>query len=179
MLLIKTLLFTILAPGTLTVLFPYWILQSRTELFPKSWNVWAIIGGIVVMLGISIYLFCAWEFISTGKGTPAPYDPPKLLVKKGLYRFTRNPMYVGVSSIILGESIYFRSTALLVYALIVWTGFQLRVLFYEEPELKKQFGISFDEYCQRVPRWFLISTLFKESRSAKNAQSTNRRIDRK
>jgi protein-S-isoprenylcysteine O-methyltransferase Ste14 len=153
MLIIKTLLFTLLAPCTVTLAVPYLLLRSRSEIFPPVWNSLNFIGISIVGAGVAIYIWCAGDFISKGKGTPAPYDPPKELVAEGLYKFTRNPMYVGVSSIVLGEALFFKSIAILVYALILLLLFHLRVTLYEEPALKRLFGKSFDDYCRRVPRW--------------------------
>jgi protein-S-isoprenylcysteine O-methyltransferase Ste14 len=153
MLVIKTLLFTLLAPCTVTLAVPYLLLRSRSEIFPHTWNSLHLTGISIIAAGVAIYIWCAGDFISKGKGTPAPYDPPKALVAEGLYRFTRNPMYVGVSSIVLGEAIFFKSIAIVVYALVLLLLFHLRVTLYEEPALKRLFGESFDEYCRRVPRW--------------------------
>jgi protein-S-isoprenylcysteine O-methyltransferase Ste14 len=153
MLIIKTLLFTLLAPCTVTLAVPYLLLRSRSEIFPHVWNSLNFIGISIIVAGVAIYIWCAGDFISKGKGTPAPYDPPKELVAEGLYKFTRNPMYVGVSSIVLGEALFFKSIAILVYALILLLLFHLRVTLYEEPALKRLFGKSFDDYCRRVPRW--------------------------
>jgi protein-S-isoprenylcysteine O-methyltransferase Ste14 len=103
-----------------------------------------------------MYIWCAGEFISRGHGTPAPYDAPKLLVKRGLYRYTRNPMYLGITTALLGEALLFRSLAILIYAGAVFIGFHLRAVLYEEPVLRKNFDGQFEEYCRRVPRWFLL-----------------------
>lgn len=104
-------------------------------------------------IGVAIYFRCAWDFASAGKGTPAPIDPPKRLVARGLYRFVRNPMYVGVLLTLLGEAWLFGSRALLAYAVIVFTWEHLVVVFYEEPALKRKFGESYSDYLARTPRW--------------------------
>ncbi|MEW6131084.1 MAG: isoprenylcysteine carboxylmethyltransferase family protein [Acidobacteriota bacterium] len=153
MLYLKSLFFTIIAPGSLTLLIPFFILRSRANLFPAVWNGFNYVGILIMVTGITIYFWCVGEFISSGKGTPAPYDPPKYLVAQGLYQYSRNPMYVGVSSIILGEAVFFKSVWMIMYILVVLLAFHLRIIYYEEPTLKKLFGASFDEYCRRVPRW--------------------------
>jgi protein-S-isoprenylcysteine O-methyltransferase Ste14 len=104
-------------------------------------------------IGAAIYLRCAWDFASAGKGTPAPVDPPKRLVVRGLYRFVRNPMYVGVLLALLGEAWFFRSRAVLVYAAIAFTWEHLFVVLYEEPALKRKFGETYSDYLTRTPRW--------------------------
>lgn len=150
MIALRTLLFTVFIPGTVTVVFPWLILGGHTE--PARW--WG--AGLVFFLpGILIYAKCAWDFTFTGRGTPGPWDPPVELVVTGLYRYSRNPMYVGVVSILLGEVVYFGSIRLGVYVLAVVAGFHLRVLRYEEPVLRAMFGDAYDAYCARVPRWFL------------------------
>ena len=88
-----------------------------------------------------------------GTGTPAPIDPPRNLVVSGLYRFVRNPMYVGVALVLLSEAALFGSFRLLEYALIVWAAFFLFVVAYEEPALRRKFGVSYQAYFEAVPRW--------------------------
>src|SRR5262249_16143972 len=124
---LKTLFFTLIAPCTVTVVVPYLLLPSPNSIMPQSWQFSHFIGSIVILSGVAIYLWCVWDFMTKGKGTPAPYDPPKFLVKGGLYQYTRNPMYVGITTIITGEAIFFKSIVLLVYALILLLAFHLRV----------------------------------------------------
>jgi protein-S-isoprenylcysteine O-methyltransferase Ste14 len=153
MLILKTLLFTLLAPCMVTLAVPYLLLRSRGEIFPKAWNSLHLTGIFIIVAGVAIYIWCAGDFISKGKGTPAPYDPPQALVAQGLYRFTRNPMYIGILTMIAGEALFFKSIALVMYATALLLLFHLRVTLYEEPALKRLFGESFDDYCRRVPRW--------------------------
>jgi protein-S-isoprenylcysteine O-methyltransferase Ste14 len=147
---LKTLLFTIVAPGSVTVLFPYWILGRRPNLVLHALGMFGI---ILVAVGAAIYLRCAWEFAYRGLGTPAPIDPPKVLVSRGLHRFVRNPMYVGVLTVVLGEAALFHSRDLLIYGAIVALAFHLFVVLYEEPTLRRQFGEAYEEYCRTVRRW--------------------------
>jgi protein-S-isoprenylcysteine O-methyltransferase Ste14 len=145
----KTLLFTLVAPGTVGVLLPQWLKNHAGKApAPLAW-----LGLGMFFCGVAIYLWCAWDFASKGLGTPAPIDAPRVLVVKGLYRFTRNPMYVGVLSMILGQALYYLSAPIAVYAGVVLAAFYLFVLLYEEPTLRKLFGAQYDEYCERVPRW--------------------------
>jgi len=112
-----------------------------------------MIGLVLLLAGATIYFWCAFGAFAQAGGTPAPLDPPKRLVVHGLYRVMRNPMYVGVGSVVLAEAIGFRSAALAVY-LIIWAlCVHLFVLFYEEPTLRRKFGASYEDYCRRVPRW--------------------------
>ncbi len=147
--LFKTAIFSIVAPGTVGVLGPQWVKDGGSEL-PL---VVRVLGLPWFLMGVAIYLWCAWDFAVKGLGTPAPIDAPRLLVVEGLYRFTRNPMYVGVSAMILGQAIYYRSFAIVVYLLAIVLAFNLFVRFYEEPALRRLFGEPYDDYCRQVPRW--------------------------
>jgi protein-S-isoprenylcysteine O-methyltransferase Ste14 len=149
--LFKTAIFSIVAPGTVSVLGPQWVKNGAIEL-PL---VVRLLGFALFLIGVAIYLWCAWDFAKKGLGTPAPTDAPRLLVVKGLYRFTRNPMYLGVSSMILGQVIYYGSFSMVVYLLAIVLAFNLFVRFYEEPTLRRLFGEQYDEYCRKVPRWLL------------------------
>ncbi|MGH9932165.1 MAG: methyltransferase family protein [Pyrinomonadaceae bacterium] len=94
-----------------------------------------------------------WDFARFGRGTPAPIDAPKRLIVRGLYRYTRNPMYVGVLTVIVAWALSFRMAALLVYGLAVAACFHLFIILYEERRLRRDFGIEYEEYCARVRRW--------------------------
>jgi protein-S-isoprenylcysteine O-methyltransferase Ste14 len=150
---LKALFFLILFPGTFAVYIPYWIVSNRSEKPTPDFNTWGILGLFLVAPGIAILLWCVWDFAHSGKGTPAPIDPPKTLVVKGLYRHIRNPMYVGVLMILLGESLLYRSYAILAYASVVFLLFNAFVRLYEERALAKKFGDSYERYRNEVPRW--------------------------
>ena len=109
----------------------------------------------LLVCGAAIYFWCAWDFVAKGLGTPAPIDAPRVLVVNGLYRFTRNPMYVGVFSAIQGQAIYYGSGHVAIYGVAMLTMAYLFVVFYEEPTLRRLFGGQYEEYCRRVPRWIL------------------------
>ena len=98
-----------------------------------------------------------------GLGTPAPIAPTKFLVVSGLYRYVRNPMYVGVLSAIVGQAFVLQSTLLLEYAAVVWTCFFAFVVLYEEPTLVRRFGASYEEYGSGVPRWWPRITPWKRA----------------
>ena len=153
MILFKTLIFTLVGPGSFAVWIPYLLLSSHVELFPFKAEAFRSGGVVLMALGVVFYGWCALNFAFVGRGTPAIIDPPKKLVLRDLYRFVRNPMYIGMSLIMMGESIFFSSSTLWVYALLVGLGFHLFVLWYEEPHLKKKFGASYEAYCKTVPRW--------------------------
>ncbi|MBC8647025.1 MAG: isoprenylcysteine carboxylmethyltransferase family protein [Thermoanaerobaculia bacterium] len=141
-----------LVPGTVTVLVPYGIVRSE-DAATLPLGVLRIVGAQLMVLGAWVYLRCAWDFAVVGRGTPAPLDPPRELVARGLYRYVRNPMYLGVLSVVVGEALFFESVRLLQYAAVLAAGFHLFVVLYEEPALRRQFGESYGRYLETVPRW--------------------------
>lgn len=112
------------------------------------------LGLVPLVLGLVALLWCVRDFYVRGKGTLAPWAPTQRLVIVGLYRFTRNPMYVAVVTILLGWSAAFGSKGLLGYAAVIAVAFHLRVVFGEEPWLARTHGAEWEEYVRRVPRWF-------------------------
>jgi protein-S-isoprenylcysteine O-methyltransferase Ste14 len=147
---LKTVLFTVVVPGTVAILVPRWLLGGfrTSQNRPLTW-----LGAAVVALGAAIYFRSAWEFAVRGLGTPAPIAPTKYLVTTALHRYIRNPMYIGVALAILGEAALFRSLHVAEYAACMLATAHLFVVFYEEPTLHRQFGESYDEYRRSVPRW--------------------------
>ncbi|MCL4692915.1 MAG: isoprenylcysteine carboxylmethyltransferase family protein [Candidatus Hydrogenedentes bacterium] len=150
---IKTALFALLVPGTVAGLIPYWIASSFARKVPAWYVPWSSVGWIPILLGLIVLTWCAMDFARKGQGTPAPIDPPKYLVVRGLYHYVRNPMYVGVLSILLGEWLVAPSIPLLLYAIVVGSMFHEFVVLYEEPALRKKFGTAYEDYCRQVNRW--------------------------
>ncbi len=153
MLLLRSLFFTFLLPGTVTVLIPYWIISSGDEGIFLDRNALRYFGIPLIMIGAAGLLWCIWQFFSEGRGTLAPVDPPKHLVVRGLYKYVRNPMYVSVVTILIGEAILFMSKAIIIEAGIFMVLVYLFVVFYEEPALRQRFGESYERYSQTVGRW--------------------------
>src|SRR6267143_3524387 len=112
---IKVLLFTLLLPGTFSVYIPNWLLRPEGLAKMLQASGVSLLGWPLLVAGATLYFKCAWDFAVTGGGTPAPIDPPKKLVVRGLYRYVMNPMYVGVLSILLGEALLFESQRLFEY----------------------------------------------------------------
>ncbi len=149
---LKTLIFTILVPGTVAGIVPWLLLQSSGEAANLTPSLW-LIGLLPLLLGVGLYFWCAGAFTFIGKGTPAPIDAPVFLVRAGPYQWVRNPMYLAVLSVIIGEAILFHSLLLVGYALLAWVVVHLFVVFFEEPSLRRQFGESYAVYLRTVPRW--------------------------
>ena len=156
---------TLLIPGTVILLVPYFILhRSRVTDWPQPSFVTflAIISGLT---GLAVLFHCIWGFAVHGKGTLAPIDPPKGLVIHGSYRHTRNPMYLAVILVLLSEASYFGSFSVLIYAAAVFLGFHLFVVLYEEPHLQSRFGESYMEYASAIPRWRITLRGFQSQES--------------
>ena len=151
---LRNLFFTILQPGLVAGLIPYWILGAEIETaFDSPLQLNHYLGAIVFLIGLAIMLSCIVWFAVKGRGTLSPVDPTKHLVITGLYKYSRNPMYVGVVTILIGEALFFQSTSLWLYALFVFVGFHLFIILIEEPRLKKDFGEAYHTYCEKVRRW--------------------------
>jgi len=125
----------------------YYSFPILTNIFLKP------LGLIFILLGGGIDLHCIYLFFQKGKGTPVPIDPPKKLVIKDIYKYSRNPMYIVLMLIILGEFLFFGHLLLLFYLLLIFLSVNLMVIFYEEPTLKKKFGKNYLEYYKKTPRW--------------------------
>jgi protein-S-isoprenylcysteine O-methyltransferase Ste14 len=108
---------------------------------------------IIFLIGLTVMLSCIIIFAVKGRGTLSPADPTRRLVVSGLYKFSRNPMYVGVMMILIGEAIFFQSNNLWVYLLVVFMGFNLFIFLHEEPRLRRDFGEEYNKYYQKVRRW--------------------------
>ena len=154
MLLLKNFLFTLIVPGSIALWLPLWIVSL--EAAPIAWLAEGerhLLGLIPAAMGLAGYFACLSDFMTVGRGTPAPIDPPTRLVVRGLYRFVRNPMYVSVGLLLAGEVILTASGALAGYAVLVVGIWHLFVVFYEEPTLERRFGDEYRAYRAKVRRW--------------------------
>ena len=111
------------------------------------------LGFIVGVLGALVALWCIATFVTRGQGTPAPFDPPRVFVASGPYRFVRNPMYIGGFGVMAGAALIVGSPAILFLALAFLAALHLFVLLYEEPTLERSFGSSYLHYKATVRRW--------------------------
>lgn len=157
MLWIRSAVFATAFVGTMFVLVPRWILAASGNP-PALTGLPLVFGVLVIAVGFALALWCWGVFGFHGRGTPAPFDPPRQLVASGPYRYVRNPMYIAGILMVLGEAIIFASMSLLVYAAAFWLAVHLMVVLYEEPTLKRTFGSPYTEYRARVGRWIPVRT---------------------
>ena len=148
----RSLLWTILLPGLFAGSVPWRYFGLRDVQVSLSDPV-QLLGLLLTCAGAVLLAACIVEFARSGRGTLSPVDPPRHLVVRGLYRYVRNPMYLSVTAIILGEVVLTRSTALAAYWVVWFACVNLFVIGYEEPTLRRQFGASYDEYAKHVGRW--------------------------
>ncbi len=116
---------------------------------------WRWIAAVPSVLGFAVALRCIWDFGWTGRGTPAPMAPPQRLVVVGFYRYVRNPMYLGFFVGWAGLWVVFgrANPAAIAWACAAMLGVVLFVMFYEQPTLRRKFGVDYEEYCGNVPPW--------------------------
>lgn len=160
---LRALFFVLLLPGTVAGYIPFSILRAGDLLRVPDLGLASVCAAVLAVTGALVLLRCVWDFFAAGKGTLAPIDPPRFLVVRGPYRFTRNPMYNGVIALILGQAWLFRSIGLAEYALLVFVSFHLFVVVYEEPTLESRSGDAYRDYRRAVPRWGFTIRPFQES----------------
>src|SRR5262245_45865463 len=151
MLALRAILAAAALPGTVALVVPWYLARGGGWSFePGAWR-W--LGALLAIAGASGLVWCIVEFARRGRGTLAPIDPPRFVVRGGLYRFVRNPMYVCVLTLGLGEALLYGSGAVAAYVAVVAVVFHLFVIAYEAPTLRDTFGADYEAYVQRVPRW--------------------------
>jgi protein-S-isoprenylcysteine O-methyltransferase Ste14 len=150
---VGTIVFVALVPGSVIGLVPYWLTGWRMAPPFLGTPVTRLLGGALLVAGAPLFVTFCRRFVVEGHGTPAPVAPTERLVVGGPFRWTRNPGYIAVVSMIVGQGLVFASPAVLAYAAVVAVCFHVFVVFYEEPTLRTTFGAEYDDYCRRVPRW--------------------------
>jgi protein-S-isoprenylcysteine O-methyltransferase Ste14 len=151
---IATVLFLLVAPGVVAGVVPWLITDWRMpDMAPYLVGLLVGLGGFVVFIGIVLLLDCFIRFVREGNGTPMPWMPTEGMIASGPYRYVRNPMYVAVVAIVLGQAILFWNLPLLGYAAGLWIVFHFFVLLVEEPGLRRSYGPAFEAYADAVPRW--------------------------
>jgi protein-S-isoprenylcysteine O-methyltransferase Ste14 len=144
-------IFLVIAPGTLAVYVPWYL--THWHFAPPLFPIARVLGAALIVAGLPVLLDSFARFALQGLGTPAPVMPPKRLVVTGFYRYVRNPMYVAVTALIAGQGLLFGSVTVLEYGAILWAGFFLFVVAYEEPALSEQFADEYKRYRANVRRW--------------------------
>ncbi|MBI4419423.1 MAG: isoprenylcysteine carboxylmethyltransferase family protein [Gemmatimonadetes bacterium] len=148
----RNIAWAIALPGVLAGYIP-WTYFGLAQVRLDFLDPFHLLGVASVGLGAALLTACIWEFARKGRGTLAPVDAPGELVVSGLYRFVRNPMYLSVTTIVLGEYLLTRSRGLLTYWVIWFAAVNLFVIGYEEPTLRRRFGASYEAYRRSVKRW--------------------------
>jgi protein-S-isoprenylcysteine O-methyltransferase Ste14 len=146
-------IFLVVAPGIVAGYVPWRICRWHVEAPLLGISSFRLVGVLLIAAGLTVLLDSFVRFAFQGLGTPAPIFPTRHLVVSGLFRYVRNPMYIAVVSLILGQGLFFGSILVLEYGVAVFVGFYLFVLIYEEPTLLKSYGREYEEFCANVPRW--------------------------
>lgn len=153
-LVLRNLFFTVLQPGLVAGLVPYWILGRKfQDTFERSFTLLQYTALVLFTIGLGILLYCIGLFAVKGKGTLSPADETKHLVVSGLYQYSRNPMYIGVTAMLVAEALFFSSASLWIYTAFVFLCFNLFIMLHEEPRLKRDFGAEYEHYRESVRRW--------------------------
>ena len=141
--------------GLVLIFVPARLLSWSGIVRPTTIGVTQVAGMLIGAAGASVALWCIFTFATIGRGTPAPFDPPRRLVVQGPYRFVRNPMYIGAGLALAGAALFYGSWPLLGYAGLFFLVTHLFVVWYEEPTLRRTFSQEYEAYCRRVRRWWL------------------------
>ena len=149
----QTLLYTLVVPLLVTVVVP--LILHAVDQDPPPWSLgwWRWLGLVPLAFGAACYGWCATSFAITGRGTPSPLDPPRSLLGHGCYRWTRNPIYVAIVAVLVGELMLFPAWLMLHYLAGSLVCMHLLVVLFEEPDLRRRFGPEYEQYCRQVPRW--------------------------
>ena len=147
----RALLAFLALPGVVAIAVPAGMAASASRAGARLHPV----GLLPLLVGFAMLVWCAREFYVAGKGTLAPWTPPRHLVTTGLYRYSRNPMYIAVTIMLGGWALAFASSTIAIYAGFMIGAFHLRVVYGEEPWLARTHGAAWDEYRARVPRWLV------------------------
>ncbi|HUR32062.1 MAG TPA: isoprenylcysteine carboxylmethyltransferase family protein [Saprospiraceae bacterium] len=151
---LRNLFYTIIQPGIVAGLVPYMLVRDRlSEVLSSPLKFYQLVALLLIAVGLVLLLSSVFDFSRYGEGTLSPLDPTKKLVIRGFYRFSRNPMYLAVLLILLGETIFVRSRHLGIYMVFVAIAFLIFVVFFEEPRLQRKFGTEYSDYKGSVRRW--------------------------
>jgi protein-S-isoprenylcysteine O-methyltransferase Ste14 len=152
--LVRAVTYAALFIGLVLIYVPVRLLSWSGIAYPVTIEVQQVAGMVIGAAGTAIALWCIFAFASVGRGTPAPFDPPRRLVIQGPYRLVRNPMYIGAGLALTGAALFYESLPLLGYTGLFFLAAHLFVVWYEEPALRRTFGQEYEVYCGRVRRWW-------------------------
>ena len=152
--LVRTLTYAALFIGLVLIYLPARILSRAGIVRPESIELQQVVGMVLGAAGAMVALWCVFSFAFIGKGTPAPFDPPRKLVIQGPYRFVRNPMYIGAGLALVSTALFFQSIQLLAFAVVFFLITHLFVVWFEEPTLRRMFGQEYQDYCRKIGRWW-------------------------
>jgi len=152
--LVRAVTYATLFIGLVLVFLPARLLSWSGVTNPPAIGVLQATGMLAAAIGAALALWCIFTFALLGKGTPAPFDPPRRLVVRGPYKFVRNPMYLGATTALAGAALFYQSAALAGYVAAFLLITHVFVMWYEEPTLRTTFGAEYDRYCRQVRRWW-------------------------
>ena len=150
---VRAVVWSTLFAGVVLWFLPASVLAAAGIRGPASFGALQVVGLALGLAGLALAFACVVAFAFVGRGTPAPFDPPRRLVVRGPYRAVRNPMYLGAWLYLVGFALFYRSTGAALYALAFLIVMHTFVVFYEEPALRRTFGRDYETYCERVGRW--------------------------
>jgi protein-S-isoprenylcysteine O-methyltransferase Ste14 len=150
----RAVIYAVLFIGLVLIYVPARLLSWSGIVRPAAIEVQQIAGMVLGAAGAAVALWCIFTFASAGRGTPAPFDPPRRLVMQGPYRFVRNPMYIGAGLALAGAALFYESLPLLGYTGLFFLATHLVVVWYEEPALRRTFEQEYEAYCRQVKRWW-------------------------
>ncbi len=163
---VGSIVFFFIAPFVVGGVVPYILVGWQFDDLYFGFGEMRIVGSAVILTGLACVLECFGRFALEGRGTPAPVLQTDILIASGLYRFVRNPMYIAVLMIVLGQALFFGQILLFGYAVLVWVLFHTFVRFHEEPQLRRRFGTSYATYCLHVRRWWPRATPWNAPRNS-------------
>lgn len=150
----RALIYATLFIALVLIFVPARVLSASGIASPATIGAWQLAGLALGTVGAALALWCIFTFVVVGRGTPAPFDPPRRLVVQGPYRFVRNPMYIGAGIAVAGAALFYQSLAVLGYVAVFFLITHLFVIGYEEPTLRRTFGQQYDVYRENVGRWW-------------------------
>lgn len=152
--LVRAVTYASLFVGVVLIYAPARLLSWSGVVRPAAIGVQQVVGMVMGAACAAVALWGVFTFASIGKGTPAPFDPPRRLVIQGPYRFVRNPMYIGAALALASAALFYESFSLLGYAALFLLVTHLFVVGYEEPALRRSFGQEYEAYSRQVRRWW-------------------------